>query len=137
MRLYTQCIGMEFDIEKCTLLIMRNRKRYMRVGIELQNQKNIVNSLVLKNIGSGHCQTRWKKKLKKEYLRITRKLYETNLNSRNFIKWVNAWAIPPSKIFGTILEVNEGRTSTNEAENKKVHDDTSGLSSQRWRSVKE
>ena len=32
---------MEFGIEKCALLLMRNRKRQMTQGIKLLNQKRI------------------------------------------------------------------------------------------------
>ena len=35
-----------------------------------------------------------KEKIKKEYLRRTIKLFETKLNSRNFIKGINTWAAP-------------------------------------------
>ena len=34
-----------------------------------------------------------KEKIKKEYLRRTRKLLETKLNSRNLIKWIKTWAV--------------------------------------------
>ena len=36
-----QNIGMELVIEKCALLIMRNRKRQIMEGIELRNQEII------------------------------------------------------------------------------------------------
>ena len=32
-------IGMEFGIEKCSMLVMKNRKVHMREGIELPNQE--------------------------------------------------------------------------------------------------
>ena len=35
-----------------------------------------------------------KNKIQKEYLRRTRKLLETKLNSRNLIKGINTWAVP-------------------------------------------
>ena len=35
MRIYSQEIGMEFSIEKCAMLTVRSRKRYMTGGIEL------------------------------------------------------------------------------------------------------
>ena len=35
-----------------------------------------------------------KEKIQKEYLRRTRKLLETKLNSRNLIKGINNWAVP-------------------------------------------
>ena len=38
-------------------------------------------------------QVEMKEKIKKEYLRITRKLLETKLCSRNFIKGINTWAV--------------------------------------------
>ena len=41
MRKYTQDRGIEFGIEKCTMLIMKNRKRHMTEGIELPNQEKI------------------------------------------------------------------------------------------------
>ena len=34
-------IGMEFDIEKCALLIMKSGKRHMTEGMGLPNQKKI------------------------------------------------------------------------------------------------
>ena len=38
-------------------------------------------------------QVEMKDKIKKEYLRRTRKLLETKLSSRNLIKWINTWAV--------------------------------------------
>ena len=44
------------------------------------------------------------KKIKKEYLRTTRKILEIKLYSRNLIKYLSC---SPRKIFGTILEVDD------------------------------
>ena len=52
-------------------------------------------------------QVEIKQRNKKEYLRRTRKLLETKLYRRNLIKRINTWAIPPCKISGTILEVDQ------------------------------
>ena len=41
VRIYSQVIGMEFGIEKCTMVIMRSRKRQMMEGKELLNQEKI------------------------------------------------------------------------------------------------
>ena len=38
VRIYSEDIGMEFGIEKCTMLIMKNRKRHRTEGIKLLNQ---------------------------------------------------------------------------------------------------
>ena len=68
-------------------------------------------------------QVEMKEKVKKEYLRRIRKLLKTKLYSRNLIKGINTWAIPPCKILGAILKVDEGRTYTNRPENKKSQED--------------
>ena len=39
-------------------------------------------------------QVEMKDKIRKEYLRRTRKLLETKLSSRNLIKGINTWAVP-------------------------------------------
>ena len=38
---YSQDIGMEFAIEKCTILIMKSRKWQMTEGIEILNQEKM------------------------------------------------------------------------------------------------
>ena len=55
-------------------------------------------------------QEEMKEKIKKEYFKRTRKLLETELYCRNLIKGINTWAVPPRKILGTILEVDQRRT---------------------------
>ena len=67
-------------------------------------------------------QVEMKEKIKKEYLRRTRQLY---CRTKHL-------GCLPHKIVGTILEVDEGRTSTNESENKKTNDDAQGLTLERW-----
>ena len=38
LRIYSQDIGMEFDIEKCAMLVMKSAKRYITERVELPNQ---------------------------------------------------------------------------------------------------
>ena len=38
---YSQDIGIEFDIEKCALLVMKSGKRHLTDGIELPNQDKV------------------------------------------------------------------------------------------------
>ena len=38
VRIYSQDIGKEFDIEKCAMLVMKSGKRHMTDGMELPNQ---------------------------------------------------------------------------------------------------
>ena len=39
---------------------------------------------------------------------------------------------PPYKILGKILKMDKGGTQTNGPEDKKIDDDTQGLTSERW-----
>ena len=41
VRTYNQDIGMEFGIEKCTMLVMKSGKRHMTDGMELPNHDKI------------------------------------------------------------------------------------------------
>ena len=41
VRIYTQDIGMEFGIEKYTLLVMKSGKRHLTDGMEVPNQDKI------------------------------------------------------------------------------------------------
>ena len=95
-------IGMKFVIEKCAMLIMKSGKRQMTEGRELLNQEKI------RTLGKEETyeflgileidiikQVEIKEKIKKEYPWRTRKLLETKLFSRNFIKGINPWAALP------------------------------------------
>ena len=41
VRIYSQDIGVEFDIEKCALLVMKSGKRHLTDGMALPNQDKI------------------------------------------------------------------------------------------------
>ena len=41
VRIYSQDIGMEFAIEKCTMLVMKSGTRHLTDGMELPNQDKI------------------------------------------------------------------------------------------------
>ena len=49
-------------------------------------------------------QAEMKEKIQKEYFRRTRKLLETKLYSRNFIKGINTWAVPLIRYSGPFLK---------------------------------
>ena len=81
VRIYSQDIGIEFGIEKCAMLIMRSRKQCIAEGIELANQEKVRmlrEKEIYKYLGVLEVDTikqvEVKKKIKKEYLRRTRKL---------------------------------------------------------------
>ena len=111
LRIYSQDIGLEFSIEKCTMLVMKSGKQHMTEGFELQNQ------VVIRTLGEKETykylgileddtikQAEMKEKIKKEYLRKTRKLLETKLYSRNLVKGINTWAVPLIRYLGPFLK---------------------------------
>ena len=87
---------MEFGIEKCTLLVMKSGKRHLTDGIELPNKdkiRTLAENETYTYLGILEADTikqvEMKNEIQKEYLRRTRKLPETKLNSRNLIEGIN------------------------------------------------
>ena len=91
---------MEFGKEKCAMLVMKSGKRHMTDGIELPNQEKI------RTHAENHAykylrileadpikEAEIKEKIKKEYLRRTRKLPETKFYCKNLVKGINTWAV--------------------------------------------
>ena len=111
VRIYSQDIGMEFGIEKCAMLVMKSGKRHMTDGMELPNHdkiRTLGENETYKYLGILTADTikqvEMKDKIRKEYLRRTRKLLETKLSSRNLIKGINTWAIPLVRYSGPFLK---------------------------------
>ena len=58
--IYSENIGMEFGIEKCTMLVMKmrnNRRNRTTKSRNNQNTRRKENLQILRNIGSGHHHT--------------------------------------------------------------------------------
>ena len=90
VRIYSQDIGMELGIKICTMLVMKSGKWHLTNGMELPNQEKIRTlgeRETYKYLGVLEADTiklvEMKEKIKKEYLRRTRKLFKTKLWSRN------------------------------------------------------
>ena len=112
VRIYSQEKGMEFGIEKCAMLVMKNGKRHQTDGMELLNQDKIRTfgkKETYKYLGILEAETikrvEMKEKIKKEYLRRTRKLHEQKLYSRNLIKGINTLAVPLVRYSGPLLKL--------------------------------
>ena len=96
VRIYSQDIVMEFGIEICAMLEMKNGKRHMTEGMELPNHEKIrtlEENETYKYLGILEADTikqvQMNDTIRKEYQRRTRKLLETKLFSRNLIKGIN------------------------------------------------
>ena len=101
VRIDSQDIGMEFGWEKCAMLVMKSSKQHMTDGMEQPNHdkiRTLGEEETYKYLGILEAgtikQVQMKYKIRKEYLRRTRKLLETKLSSRNLIKRINTWAVP-------------------------------------------
>ena len=80
-------------LKKCAMLVMKSGKRHLTDGMELPGQdkiRTLGEKETYKCLGILEADTikhvEMKDKIKKEYLRRTRKLLETKLSSRNLIK---------------------------------------------------
>ena len=80
VRIYSRDIGMEFGIEKCSMLVMKSGKRQLIDGMELPNQdkiKTLAENETYKYLGILEADTikqvEMKDKIQKEYLRRTKK----------------------------------------------------------------
>ena len=84
--IYSQGIGMEVGIEKCTMIVIKRGKRHLTDGMELPNQDNsrtLAEKETYKYLGILEVDTikqvEMKGKIQKEYLKRTRKLLEIKL----------------------------------------------------------
>ena len=90
---------------------MKSGKRHLTDGMELPNKdkiKTLAENETYKYLGILEADTikqeEMKEKIQKEYIRRTRKLLETKLNSRNLIKGINALAVPLVRYCGLFLK---------------------------------
>ena len=111
VRIYSQDIGMELGREKCAMLVIKSSKRHLTDGMELPNQdkvRTLGEKETYKYLGILEADTikqvEMKEKIKKEYIRRTRKLLETKLCSRNLINGINTWAVSLVRYFGPFLK---------------------------------
>ena len=100
---------MKFGIEKYTMLIIKNGKRKAMKGMEWLNQESVRTLGEKENykylgILATIKQIKMKEKVRKEYLRRTKKLLETKLCSRNLIKGINTWAVSLVRYSGSFLK---------------------------------
>ena len=93
------------------MLVMKSGKRHLIDGMELPNHdkiRTLEENETNKYLGILEADTikqvKMKDKIRKEYLRRTRKLHETNLSRRNLIKGINTWAVPLVRYSGPFLK---------------------------------
>ena len=111
VRIFSEDIGMEFGIEKCAMLVLKGGKRTRSEGIELPGDK-IIKSL---NENDGYrylgvleadeiLYREMKEKLKKEYYRRVRKVFQSKLNGGNVTRALNTWCVSLLRYSAAFLE---------------------------------
>ena len=110
IRIYSQDKGMELDMEKCAILIVKDGKRESAEGIILPNQESIrmrEEKESYKYLGILEADTikqaEMKEKIWKEDLRQTGRLFKNKLCCRNLMKRDKHLGSLRCKILGTIL----------------------------------
>ena len=110
MEFCSEDLGVEFCIEKYTMLVMKNSNDTWRT--EWNNQIKTIRTFgekeTYKYLGILEADTikqvEMKERIEKEYLRKTRKLPETKLYSRNFIKGIKTWSVSLVRFLGPLLK---------------------------------
>ena len=116
---------MEYEKEKCAMLVMKNGKQHLTDVMELPNQdkiRTLGEKETYKCLGILKAdiikQVEIKEnKNKKEYLRRTRKLLKKKLFRKNLLKGINTWAVPLVRYSGTFI--NWSRSERKRMENRK------------------
>jgi hypothetical protein len=99
--MFSQNIGMTFGIEKCAKVTIKRGKQLMSNNIKLSEDMTIQDldqEANYKYLGveeaSGISHNKMKEKIRREFYRRTRKIFKSELNSRNKILAVNSLAVP-------------------------------------------
>ena len=116
VRIYGPDIGMDFHIDKCVMLILRKGEMIQdRRNKTIKSRKKSEPLEKKKSYKYFHiCEANIirkveiKEKIKKEYLKRTRKLRETKLYYRNFIKEINNCTVLLVRYSGRLLKWTRG-----------------------------
>ena len=130
VRIYSQDIGMEFGIEKCTLLVTKSGKRHMTEGVELPNQEKIrtlgekETNKYLKILESDTTkQAEMKEKnLKKSISEEQESYSRQNSIARTLSKGIYSCAVSLVRYSGPFLRWTREELKTNGTQNKKTND---------------
>ena len=102
---------MKYGMEKCAMIVMKSGKRHLTDGMELRNRdkiRTLGEKETYKYLGILEAETikqvEMKEKIKKEYLRRTRNILETELSCRNLFKGINTWAVYLVRYSGPFLK---------------------------------
>ena len=110
VHIFSEDIGMQFEIKKCGLLIMERRKGIKTDGIRLPDGQHMKDIDETGYTYLGILETdkikkkEMKEKFSKEYLRRLRLMLSSKLSGRNKIMAINTWAASVMKYSAEILK---------------------------------
>ena len=107
---YSRDIGMEFGMDKCAVLLMKDGKQVESEGVELPSGEVMkdVDENGYKYLGVLQAEKvknrEMKEKVRVEYLRRVKLLAKSELYAGNMVKGINAWAIGVVRYSAGILD---------------------------------
>ena len=110
VHIFSEDIGMQFEIKKCGVLIMERRKGIKTDGIRLPDGQHMKDIDETGYTYLGILETdkikkkEMKEKFSKEYLRRLRLMLSSKLSGRNKIMAINTWAASVMKYSAEILK---------------------------------
>ena len=100
MKLEETCCHSNFSEKPSAITGVKNLQSSCNNNDNDDNAQRKRNQQILGNIGNGD-----ERKIKKGYLRRTRKLLKKKLYCRNLIKGINTWAVPFIRYSGLFLKL--------------------------------
>ena len=134
IRIFSKDIGMEFDIEKCAMLVIEKGKIVKSVGIELPDGK-VIKSLQegesYKYLGILEAERflgeEMKLKVSKEYFRRLKKILKSKLNGGNLVQEVNTWAVSLLKYSAAFISWRKRELQVKDKKTRKLFTIYGGL----------
>jgi len=123
---YSRDIGMEFGLDKCAVLVIRQGAKVKTEGIVLPNGDLMkeVDESGYKYLGvlegADIKNKEMKEKVRKEYLRRVKLLAKSKLYGGNLIKGINAWAVSVVRYTAGILEWSERELKGMDVKTRKI-----------------
>ena len=126
VRIFSKDIGMEFGLDKCAVLVLKNGIRVHCDGVELPDGGLMkeVEDVGYKYLGvlegAGIMQREMKEKVRGEYLRRVKLVAKSKLYGGNLIRAINAWAIGVVRYSAGILEWSDRELNAMDVKTRKL-----------------
>ena len=123
---FSKDIGMEFGLDKCAVLVMKNGAKVKCDGIEIPDGQTIkeVDEGGYKYLGvlegAGILTKEMKEMVRNEYLRRVKLVARSRLYAGNLIKAVNTWAVSVVRYTAGVLEWTKKELKALDTKTRKI-----------------